>query len=129
MCRGKCGRSAAEVGEEPNEEGKSDAEDETGDDGKIERGVFAVVDDVAGKPAETKRKFAAEIKQRADDGEERSQDEKGAAEFAKRIHDNIIEESGPSSASERQPANVRLRMGPWPAPWEIRKNSLQNIYH
>lgn len=87
------------------------------------------MDDVAGESAETKRKFATEIKQRANDGEERSEDEKGAAEFAKRIHDNIIEESEPTAASERQRANVRLRMGPEPAPREIRKNSLPNIYY
>ena len=78
------------------------------------------MDDVAGEFAETKRKPATEIKQRAEDREERSEDENGAAEFTKRVHDNIIEESEPPSASER---------GHEPAAGDIRKICLPNIYY
>jgi hypothetical protein len=56
------------MGEEPEKEGKSGAEDEAGDDGEIESGVFAAVDDVAGKFAQAEGEFAPEIKDGADDG-------------------------------------------------------------
>ena len=40
------------MGEEPEDDGEDDADDEAGDDGEVEGGVFAAVDDVAGKAAE-----------------------------------------------------------------------------
>jgi hypothetical protein len=58
------------MGEEPEEEGKGGAEDEAGDDGEIEGGVFAAMDDVAGEFAESERELSsAEIEDRAEDGE------------------------------------------------------------
>ena len=48
-------RLATEMGEEPEEERECRAENEAGDDGKIESGVFAAMDDVAGEFAEAKR--------------------------------------------------------------------------
>ena len=74
------------MGEEPEEERKAKAEEEAGDDGEIESGVLAAVDDVAGKAAEAKRELAAEIKKSADEDEEAAEEKKGAAEFAERVH-------------------------------------------
>ncbi|MGC1617186.1 MAG: hypothetical protein WA765_01730 [Candidatus Acidiferrum sp.] len=94
------GGLAAKVRHEPEEEGEDEAKKEAGDDGEIKGRMFAAMDDIAGKFTEAEGEISAEIKQRADDREERSEDEKDAAKFAKRIHDNIIEESQPPSATE-----------------------------
>jgi hypothetical protein len=53
---------AAEVGEEPEEEGKRGAKNEASDDGEIESGVFAARDDVAGEFAEAERESSTEVK-------------------------------------------------------------------
>ena len=58
-------RLAAEVGEEPKEQRKAEAEDEAGDDGEIEGGVFTAVDDVAGEFTETEGEFGAEVQESA----------------------------------------------------------------
>jgi len=79
-------RLTAEMGEEPEEERKSGAENEAGDDGEIESCVLATMNDVAGKFAEADREFAAEIKQRAEDGEENAENEEGASQIADGIH-------------------------------------------
>lgn len=79
------------MGEEPEEEREGDAEDEAGDDGEIERGVLAAMNNVAGKLAETEGEFSAEIEKSADDGEESSEKEKHTAEFAERVHRASIE--------------------------------------
>ena len=62
--------SAAEVGEEPEEEREGGAEKEAGDDREVESGVIAAMDDVAGEAAEADGEFAAEIKKSTDGGEE-----------------------------------------------------------
>jgi len=78
--------SATKVGEEPEEEREAEAQNETGDDGKIKRGVFAVVDDIAGKTAEAQREFSAEVEKSAKENEKTAEEEERAAEFAERIH-------------------------------------------
>jgi len=78
--------SAAEVGDEPEEEREAEAQHEAGDDWEVERGVFAAMDDVAGEAAEAQREFSTEIQKSADEGQERANDEERAAEFAERIH-------------------------------------------
>lgn len=90
----------AEVGKEPEEKRKSGTEKEAGDDREIKGGVFAAMDDVAGKPAKAEREFCAEVEQCANDGEREANQEKHAAEIAKRIHGSIIEEAalGPRAA-------------------------------
>jgi hypothetical protein len=80
------------MGKEPEQKRKSGAEDKTGDDGEIERGVFTTVDDVAGEFAESEGEFGAEVKQSADDDEDEAEQEKSAAEIAERIHGSIVEE-------------------------------------
>jgi hypothetical protein len=60
-------RLTAEVGKEPEEEGKRGAENEASDDGEIERGVFAAMDDVAGEFSKAEGEFGAEVEERAGD--------------------------------------------------------------
>jgi ArsR family metal-binding transcriptional regulator len=48
--------------------------------------------DVAGKAAEAQRELATEIQQCADENEETTEKEKHAAEFAKRLHREILPE-------------------------------------
>jgi hypothetical protein len=74
------------VGNEPEEERKGEAENEARDDGEIEGGAFAAVDDVAGKAAEAKGEFSAEVEKCADEDEQNTENKKGAAEFAERVH-------------------------------------------
>jgi len=85
---------ATEVGEEPEDQREAYAEDKASDDGKIKGGVFAAVDDVAGKAAESERQAPAKIEQDTDGNEEGAQDEHGAAEFPQRIHGRKFMPSG-----------------------------------
>jgi hypothetical protein len=75
------------MSKKPEEERKTEAEEEAGDDGEVEGGVFAAVDDVAGEAAEAQREFSAEVKQSADKNQEGAENEEGAAEFAEGIHE------------------------------------------
>lgn len=85
-----CPLLAAKMGEEPEQERQNEADDEASDDGEIERGVLASVDDVARKAAEPKGETAAEIKQCADKSTDGAEDEEGAAELAERVHRRIL---------------------------------------
>ena len=71
----------AEVGEEPEDKGKGGTEKKAGDDREIKGGVFAVMEDVAGKSAKAEGEFRAEVEQCADDGEREAKQEKHAAEI------------------------------------------------
>ena len=81
------------MGNEPKKQGESDAQEQTGDDGKVKRGVFAAMNDVAGQSSQTERKFAAEIEESTDENQEAAEKEKRAAEFAKRVHEVILPEA------------------------------------
>jgi len=81
------------VRDEPQEERKRDAEEQTGGDGKVKSGVFAAMNDVAGQFSEAKGKFAAEIEESTDENQEAAEKEKRAAEFAKRVHEVILPEA------------------------------------
>jgi len=83
------------VGEEPENERKAKAEDETSDDGKIKRGVLAAVNDVTRKFSQTEREFSAEVENSTDDHEETAEEKERAAEIAEGIHKSIIEEEPP----------------------------------
>jgi hypothetical protein len=74
------------MGEEPEEEGKRGAENEASNDGEIESGVFAAMDDVAGEFSEAEGEFGAEVEERADEDKRRAEQEKRAAEIAEGIH-------------------------------------------
>ena len=75
------------MGDKPKEEREAHAEDKAGDDGEIEGGVFAAMDDVAGKFSKAEGEFTAEVKKSADKDEEGAEEEEHAAEFAERIHE------------------------------------------
>jgi hypothetical protein len=106
------------VGEEPEDERKDEAEEKASHDGEINCGVFAAVDDVAGKSSEAERQFAAEEQKNTDGHEEAAEVEERAAEFAERVHESIIEEDRPNAASKltdsrlgsRPTLSVRLRI-------------------
>jgi hypothetical protein len=65
---------AVEAGEKPEEKTQGDAEDQACDDREIKGGVFAAVDDVAGKFAEAEREFAAEVEKGAGKNQESAKD-------------------------------------------------------
>jgi hypothetical protein len=93
--------STAEMGEEPEKQREKGAEEQAGNDGKVESGVFAAMDDVAGQSSKTKGKLAAKVEESADEREQPTQEEEGAAEFAERFHDWILPE-----AAGRQPKQI-----------------------
>jgi hypothetical protein len=81
------------VVDEPQEKRKRDTDNEAGHDRKVERGVFTAVDDVAWEAAEAEGQLVAEIKSGSDDHEQGANNQEGAAELAKRIHEVIIGEA------------------------------------
>jgi len=54
------------MSKKPEEERERGAENKAGDDWEIEGGVFAAMDDVAGKFSKAEGEFAAEVKKNAD---------------------------------------------------------------
>lgn len=104
-------RLTAEVGKEPENERKAEAEDEASDDGKIKRGVLATVNDVAGKFSQTERKFSTEVENSTDEHEEAAEEEECTAEIAEGIHKSIIEEEPPGAFAGRR-MNSRFGSGP-----------------
>lgn len=72
--------------EEPEEQAEAEAQDEASDYGEVEGGVLTAMDDVAGKTAETERKFCAEEEQTTNEDEPETDEQNGAAEFAERVH-------------------------------------------
>lgn len=88
------------MGEEPEKKRKDRAEEQAGDDGKVESSVFAAMDNVAGKFSKTKGELAAKIEESTDERKQPTQEEQGAAEFAERVHDWILPEA-PTDNSNR----------------------------
>jgi hypothetical protein len=82
------------MGEEPEEEREGNAEEKAGDDREIEGGVFAAVDDVSRKAAEAQREFSPEVEKSPDKDEECAEDEEGAADFAKGVHEKDCRRNG-----------------------------------
>jgi hypothetical protein len=80
------------MGEEPEEQAQTDAEEQAGHNWEVESGVFAAMDDVAGTAAETERQLAAEVEKSANEDEKAAEEEERAAEFAKGIHKWIVAE-------------------------------------
>ncbi len=75
------------MSKEPKEQRESGAEDETGNDGEIERSVLAAVDNVARQAAEAQRELAAEVKESAENDQEDAENEEHAAKFAEGVHE------------------------------------------
>jgi len=74
------------MGEEPENEGQQGTQQKTSDNRKVERGVFATMDDVARESSQPERQPIPEIKQDSEEHEEATKDEKSAAELAERLH-------------------------------------------
>ena len=83
---------AAEVGDEPEEERERNAEEKTGDDGKVKRGVFAAVHDVAGQFSQAEGQLVPKIKRDTNQDKEPPEEDKRAAEFTERVHEVILPE-------------------------------------
>jgi hypothetical protein len=64
----------ANAAEEPKEQRKDEAENETGDNGEVEGSVFAAMDDVAWETAKAEGQLGAEVEECADKHEEHAQD-------------------------------------------------------
>jgi hypothetical protein len=79
-------RSAAEMGEEPEQESQADAEEDGSGDWEIERGVLAAVDDVAGKATEAEGEAVGEVEEGAGGDEDCAEDEESAGEGAGGVH-------------------------------------------
>ena len=82
----------AQARDEPEKEGERDAQNQAGDDGKVKSGVFAAVNDVPRKFSQAKGELVAEVQKSADKDEKGSQEKKGAAEIAERVHEVILPE-------------------------------------
>jgi len=78
--------------DQPEEERKTDAKDEAGDDREIESSVFAAIDNVPREAAEAEERFAAEVEKCTDENDKASEEEERAAEFAEGVHKKIVEE-------------------------------------
>jgi len=76
--------------EQPEEKRKTSAEDEAGDDRKIEGGALATVDDIAREFSQTQGEPAAEIQDRAGDDHHRAKQHQETAEIARWIHSWIV---------------------------------------
>src|SRR5438067_661326 len=82
---------------EPEEEREHDTYDKAGNDWKVERGVFAAVDDVAGQLPQAERELAAKIEESTDKNQKAAEKEEGAAEFTGRVHEVILPEGANKS--------------------------------
>ena len=76
--------------DEPEKEAQCNADDETGDDGKVKGGVLAAMDDVARKAAKAEGELAAEKEKCANEEQDSSEDEQGSAKFAE-VHAAIMQ--------------------------------------
>ena len=102
--RAQKGQLTAEMRNEPEEEREHETYDKAGNDRKVERGVFAAVDDVAGQFPQAERELVAKIQKSADQNEERAKKEERAAEFTERIHEVILPEG--ANKSVVRPASI-----------------------
>jgi hypothetical protein len=114
------------VGEEPEEERKGQAKNEARDDGEVESGVFAAVDDVTGESSEAEGEFAAKEQKSTNDDEETSEEEQGAAEFAERIHKSIIEEGASGRREQADGFDVGIEANP-PSPLANRRIEADSV--
>lgn len=79
--------------DKPKEKRERDAEKQTGDDRKVERSVFAAVNDVAGQFSQTQGQLVSEIEKSSEKNEDGPEEKKRATELAKRVHSRILSEA------------------------------------
>jgi len=80
------------VRNEPEEQGKGDAQEQARDDRKVKRGVFAAVHEVAGQSSQAEGQLVPKIKKNTNQDEEPSHEDKRPAKFAERVHKIILPE-------------------------------------
>jgi hypothetical protein len=78
------------VREQPEKEREHNADKEARNNRKVERGVLAAVNNVAGKLSQSEREPGAEVEQGAQKNEGGAEDQKDAAKFTKGIHGEIL---------------------------------------
>lgn len=81
------------MGNEPKKKRKNEAEEQAGNDRKVERGVFATVHDVARQFSRAEGELVPEVKKDADQHQKCSKEDKRAPEIAKRLHRGILPEA------------------------------------
>ena len=79
--------------DEPKKDRQRDADDDAGNDRKVEGSVFAAVHDVPGQFSKAEGELAAEIEESTDEKQEAAEEKKRAAKFAERIHEVILSEA------------------------------------
>lgn len=88
--------------EKPEKKREGGAEEQAGNDGKVEGSVFATMDDVAWKSSKAKGELVSEIEKDADQNEKRSEENERASEIAKGLHKVILPDAaGKSSENGR----------------------------
>jgi len=102
--RAQKGQLTAEMRNEPEEEREHETYDKAGNDRKVERGVFAAVDDVAGQFSQAEGEFAAKIEESTDKNQKAAEKEERAAEFTEGIHEVILPEG--ANKSVVRPASI-----------------------
>jgi hypothetical protein len=74
------------VREEPEQDGEGDADDQAGDNRKVEGGVLAAMNDIAGQAAKAERQARSEVQRSSNNNANRAKDQKGPSKFAERVH-------------------------------------------
>lgn len=80
--------------DKPEENRERDAEEQAGDDRKVERGMFATMNDVAGQFSQAEWQLAPKLKKATNQDEQPSEKDKRAPKLAKGVHDMILPEKG-----------------------------------
>jgi hypothetical protein len=86
--------SAAEVGNDPERERETDAEEDGGCEWEVEGGVLAAMQDVAGETTEAEGEADVEIEEGAGGGEDETENQEETAEVAERVHREECREEG-----------------------------------
>jgi hypothetical protein len=81
-----CAISAAKVREKPKQDGEHNADGEAGHDWKVEGGVLAAMNDIAGQAAKAERETRSEVKHSSKDNANHAKYQEGPSEFAERVH-------------------------------------------
>jgi len=72
-------------------DGEGNADHQTRHDWKVEGGVLAAMNDIAGQAAKAERQARSEIKHGSNDNANRAKNQKGPSEFAERVHTASLE--------------------------------------
>ena len=82
--------SAAELVDDPENQTDEHADDQARNQREIKSPVLPAMDDVAWQPAESKREFATEVEDGADDDAQQTEDQQRASELLVGVHGEIV---------------------------------------